>query len=139
MTTTTPYSWNFGNGDLLQQLPVQIVPSRSDFVALFGGSTFTFYTYAETSDGTLYSWGRNKGAVLGNGAVPCSATIAATYPNSWDVTTPTVVNPLALTQTTVVACPYCLLNPTGSPCNSCTYAVITRWPMQAPPLPLRCR
>jgi len=32
------YSWNFGNGDLLQQLPVQIVPSRSDFVALFGAA-----------------------------------------------------------------------------------------------------
>jgi alpha-tubulin suppressor-like RCC1 family protein len=125
MTTTAPYAWDFGNGELLVQLPVRLVPSRSDFISITGGTTFTFYTYAETADGTLYSWGRNKGCVLGNGAIACAPPISATYPNSWDVTTPTVVNPLALTQTTVVPCPYCLVNPTSTPCNSCTYAVIT--------------
>jgi len=124
-TTTAPYAWDFLVGDLLVQLPVRIVPSRSDFTAIFGSSVFTFYTYAETADGTLYSWGRNKGCVLGNGVISCSPDITATYPNSWDVTTPTIVAPMALTATTTVACPYCLLHPGSSPCNECTYAVVT--------------
>jgi alpha-tubulin suppressor-like RCC1 family protein len=123
-TTTAPYAWDFLVGDLLVQLPVRIMPSVSNFTAIFGSSVFTFYTYAETADGTLYSWGRNKGCVLGNGVISCSPDVTATYPDSWDVTTPTVVAPMALTATTTVACPYCLLHPTSSPCNECTYPVV---------------
>ncbi|HWK04077.1 MAG TPA: PKD domain-containing protein [Puia sp.] len=122
--TTNPYSWDFKNGDLLQVLPARIVSSRSDFVAIFGSSVFTFYTYAETADGTLYSWGRNKGAVLANGVVSCSSNVTATYPNSWDVPTPTVVKPFALTKTTVASCPYCILHPGGSPCSDCSTPAI---------------
>jgi alpha-tubulin suppressor-like RCC1 family protein len=123
-TTTAPYAWDFLVGDKLVQLPVRIVPSRSDFTAIFGSSVFTFYTYAETADGTLYSWGRNKGCVLGNGVISCSPNITATYPDSWDVTTPTIVAPMALTATTIVACPYCLLHPGSSPCSDCAYPVV---------------
>jgi alpha-tubulin suppressor-like RCC1 family protein len=123
-TTTAPYAWDFLVGDLLQQLPVRIVPTRSDFVAVFGSSVFTFYTYAETADGTLYSWGRNKGNILGNGVISCSPDVTASYPNSWDVTAPTVVNPLVLTRTTIVPCPYCILHPGGTPCNECSTPII---------------
>jgi hypothetical protein len=78
------------------------------------------YTYAETAGGQLYSWGRNKGAVLGNGIVGCTSDILATYPNSWDITTPALVHPLSITSTTVGPCPYCVTHPTTSPCNTCT-------------------
>jgi alpha-tubulin suppressor-like RCC1 family protein len=118
--TEHPYAWNFRPGQLLQQLPVRIVPDRGDFIAIYGSSVYTFYTYAQTADGTLYSWGRNKGSVLGNGVVSCTPEVTALYPNSWDVTTPTVVHPLSLTGTTVIASPYCLQHPETSPCNKCT-------------------
>ncbi|HTI09458.1 MAG TPA: T9SS type A sorting domain-containing protein [Puia sp.] len=115
--TTAPYAWDFYPAELLQFNPVQIT-NRTDFVAVFATQPFVFYTYAETADGTLYSWGRNKGGVVGNGIVGCS-DVAATYPNSWDVPTATIVTPLAITQTTMVPSPYCIAHPTTSPCNSC--------------------
>jgi len=120
--TTYPYSWDWNAGDLLQQAPVQVT-GRNDFVAIFATQPFVMFTYAETADGQLYSWGRNKSAVLGNGVVSCSPDVAASYPNSWDVTTATPVNPLAQTKTTVVPSPYCMANPTTSPCNQCSLGV----------------
>jgi alpha-tubulin suppressor-like RCC1 family protein len=122
--TTAPYAWDFYPAGLLQFTPVQIT-NRNDFVAVFATQPFVFYTYAETADGTLYSWGRNKGGVLGNGTVGCSDA-AATYPNSWDVPTATVVNPLAVTQTTMVPSPYCIAHPTISPCNQCALTNVVR-------------
>jgi alpha-tubulin suppressor-like RCC1 family protein len=120
--TAHPYAWDFRPGGLLQQLPVQIVPSRSDFVALFGSSVYTFYTYAETADGTLYSWGRNKGGVLGNGVVGCVANEYAKYPNSWDVPAPAIVDPLRLSKVNTVISPYCKANPDSPICNRCALA-----------------
>jgi alpha-tubulin suppressor-like RCC1 family protein len=115
--TTYPYAWDFYPAELLQQTPVQVT-TRTDFVAVFATQPFVFYAYAETADGTLYSWGRNKGGVLGNGKVGCSS-IASTYPNSWDVPLATVVTPLAISTVTMVPSPYCLANPTTAPCNTC--------------------
>ncbi|HWK04078.1 MAG TPA: hypothetical protein VNS58_10635 [Puia sp.] len=119
-STEHPYSWSFRPGELLQQLPVRVVADRSDFVAVYGSSVFTFYTYAQTADGMLYSWGRNKGSVLGNGVVGCTSEITARYPNSWDVTAPVVVFPLRLTRTTSDPGPYCRLHPDSSACNKCS-------------------
>ena len=123
MTTTAPYAWDFYPADLLQQAPVQIT-TRNDFVAIFATQPFVMYTYAETSDGQLYSWGRNKGGVLGNGVISCSSDVTATYPNSWDVPLATAVNPLAITKTTVVPSPWCLSHATTSPCNECSVGII---------------
>jgi alpha-tubulin suppressor-like RCC1 family protein len=124
MTTVTPEAWDFNAGDLLQQSPVQVT-TRTDFVGIFATQPFVMYAYAETSDGQLYSWGRNKGGVLGNGVVGCSSDVVATYPNSWDVTKATPVNPLTVTATTIVPSAYCVANPSGAPCNECTIAGIT--------------
>ena len=124
-TGAYPYSWSYAPAQLLQQSPVQVT-SRRDFVALFSNYNFVMYTYAETAGGQLYSWGRNKGAVLGNGIVGCTSDIVATYPNSWDVTTPTAVNPLSITSTTVGPCPYCVAHPSTSPCNTCTTGSATK-------------
>ncbi len=123
MTTTAPYAWDWNPGDLLQQSPVQIT-TRTDFTGIFANWSYVFYTYAETSDGQLYSWGRNKGAVLGNGVVGCSSDVVALYPNSWDVTKATPVNPLSITSTTSVPSPWCLSHATTTPCNECTAGLI---------------
>jgi alpha-tubulin suppressor-like RCC1 family protein len=115
----SPYDWDQGVGELMQVKPVQIAVGKNDFTAVFGASGgAVFYAYAEDSKGQLYSWGRNKNGVLGNGVVPSSPGIAASYPNSWDVPWITAVNPFgALPNSTVSTSPYCLLNPNGSPCN----------------------
>jgi alpha-tubulin suppressor-like RCC1 family protein len=120
--TVHPYAWDFRPGGLLQQLPVRIIPSRSDFIAIFGSSVYTFYTYAETKDGTLYSWGRNKGAVLGNGVVSCVPNEYAIYPNSWDVPEPAIVDPLRLSEVKTVISPYCRANPDSPVCTKCVLA-----------------
>lgn len=120
--TVHPYAWDFRPGGLLVQLPVRIIPSRNDFIAIFGSSVYTFYTYAETKDGTLYSWGRNKGAVLGNGVVSCVPNEYATYPNSWDVPEPAIVDPLRLSEVKTVISPYCRTNPDSPICSKCLLA-----------------
>jgi alpha-tubulin suppressor-like RCC1 family protein len=118
-TTAEPYAWDFNPYDLLQQTPVQIT-TRNDFVAVFGAQPFVLYTYAETSGGLFYSWGRNKTGVLGNGVVGCNPDVVAAYPNSWDVPTPTLVNPLTVTKLIITPSPYCKSNPSGVPCNECS-------------------
>jgi alpha-tubulin suppressor-like RCC1 family protein len=125
--TTVPYTWDFGPAELLQQAPVQIT-TRNDFVAVWGAGPFVLFDFAETSSGQLYSWGRNKGAVLGNGIIGCTPPIQASYPNSWDVTTATAVNPLAQTTVKYVASPYCTANPLVGQCPSCLLAVALQNP-----------
>lgn len=112
-----PYAWDWGPGELLVQKPVRLLKGVNNFVRIFGGSCAVFYTYAETATGQLYSWGRNKGSVIGNGVVGASPDIVAVYPNSWDVTEPTLVDPFALKENKVVTSPWCILHPDGSPCN----------------------
>jgi len=112
-----PYAWSFAPAQLFVQKPVRIVPSVHNFTHVFGGSAYVFYTYAETADGRLFSWGRNKGGVLGNGVIGASSQITAIYPNSWDIPLATEVDPFALKRHYISTSPYCLLNPEGSPCN----------------------
>jgi alpha-tubulin suppressor-like RCC1 family protein len=114
----SPYAWDFGPSKLLVQKPVHVAPMVHNFTKVFGGSAYVFYSYAETITGQLYSWGRNKGAVLGNGIVGASSEIMATYPSSWDIPTVTAVDPLALTASFLSTSPYCIVHPDGSPCNS---------------------
>jgi alpha-tubulin suppressor-like RCC1 family protein len=112
-----PYSWDWGPGQMLVEKPVRLAPGVHDFIRVFGGAAGIFYCYAITSTGQLYSWGRNKGAVLGNGVVGATPDIMAVYPNSWDVTEVTPVDPFALTKIKLVTSPWCILHPKGSPCN----------------------
>ncbi len=127
--TLTPYNWDWGPGELLVQKPVQIAKGLHSFTNLWTSGSDVFYCYAEDVNGKLYSWGRNKGAVVGNGEIGAgvSGYILATYPNSWDVPWVTAVNPFALTKSVQTTSPFCVLNPAGSPCNS--YAI----PVTAPP------
>lgn len=120
-TYSPPYSWNFGTGELLVQFPVQIT-GRSDFIGVYGSSVFDFYNYAVTSNTSIYSWGRNKAAVLGNGYDLCSSNQSAAYPNSIDVPYATRVNPFSVTGITKIICPLCVTTPGSQYCadGGCT-------------------
>jgi alpha-tubulin suppressor-like RCC1 family protein len=112
-----PYAWDWGQAELLVPKPVHIMAGLNNFTNIWTGLGDVFYTYAEDANGNLYSWGRNKGGVLGTGEVNATGDILSIYPNSWDVAWPTKVNPLALTKASITSSPYCVLNPSGSPCS----------------------
>jgi len=112
-----PYAWDWGPGQLLQQSPVRLAPGVHNFTHVFGATAAVFYCYAETATGQLYSWGRNKAGVLGNGIMGATPEIEAKYPNSWDVPTVTAVDPFALKRPKRVTSPYCLLHPDTHPCD----------------------
>lgn len=116
--TPTPFAWDFLPGDLLVMDPVQVT-NRTDFTNIWGATVFTYYIFAECSNGDLYAWGRNKGGVIGNGVIPCSSDIAAQYPNSWDVVTATLMTPLLVTSVVAQSCPYCGYYPNSIYCSEC--------------------
>jgi alpha-tubulin suppressor-like RCC1 family protein len=118
--TPNPYNWDWGPGELMVQKPVQIAKGLHSFTNLWTSGSDVFYCYAEDLNGNLYSWGRNKGGVVGNGEIGAgvSGYITAFYPNSWDVPWVTAVNPFAPAKSSQTTSPYCLLNPATSPCNS---------------------
>lgn len=125
-TTTQPYAWPFLPGLLLQQLPYQVTNLHS-FVGVWATTNFGFYAYAETLDGQLYSWGRNKALLLGNGFNQCSSNQAAIFANSLDVAWPTPVNPLGLSVVIKISCPICAVSPSTSGCSDvgCTIPTLT--------------
>ena len=118
-TSPGPYGWDWGVGELMVPSPVQIAKGLT-FTNVFAQPADAFYAYAEDANGQLYSWGRNKGGVLGNGVMG-TANVQANYPNSWDVPWITAINPFGLTKVSQTSSPYCVLNPSGSPCNE--YAI----------------
>jgi hypothetical protein len=61
---------------------------------LWSNNFYTYYTYAQDIDGNLYSWGRNKSLVLGNGFTNTRSD--AYHPDALDVLTPTMVHPLTV-------------------------------------------
>lgn len=113
--TTMPYAWDFSKDSMMVNQAVQLAPSVHDFVQIFAGSAYVFYAYAQTKDGRLYSWGRNKTCNLGNGVCPLNSHQAATYPNSWDVRVPTEVSPLTVPETRVSS-PWCEANQSAANC-----------------------
>ena len=118
-TYKDPYDWDWGPGELMQITAVQIAPGKSNFVSVFTSQQAAFYAFAEDANNQLYSWGRNKGRVLGNGIDAADSVIgqqSALLPNSWDVPTITAVNPLALTKTLKVTSPWCITHPTAQGC-----------------------
>ncbi|NVJ21717.1 hypothetical protein HUW62_10855 [Myxococcus sp. AM011] len=86
-TYHTPYSWDWSNYQMMVFRPVQIAPGVT-FKALHNTAQ-SFYGYATATDGTIYSWGRNKTGVLGNGVRPTGDV--AGRPDSWNVATATPV------------------------------------------------
>ncbi|HVU58059.1 MAG TPA: hypothetical protein VHD83_23520 [Puia sp.] len=60
---------------------------------LYSNNWFTFFKYAQDEHDSLYSWGRNKAAVLGNGM---NNLQDANSCNALDVLRPTMVHPLSV-------------------------------------------
>lgn len=114
--TPTPFAWDFLPGDLLVTSPVRI-GTASDWIDISGGGTFLYYWWGQHLSGEVDSWGRNKGAVCGNGVVPCSSNQAALYPNAWDVLVPTAIHPTTQSTTTVIPCIYCAYFPSAQYCG----------------------
>jgi alpha-tubulin suppressor-like RCC1 family protein len=125
-----PYAWDWGPGEMMQIQPVQIAKGISNFTNVWVNQGAVFYAYAEDANGQLYSWGRNKFAVLGNGVL-CgdvkTLNINGQFPNSWDVTWVTAVNPFGPTAPIPTTSPYCLSNPLVGACALYTL------PIQPPP------
>jgi alpha-tubulin suppressor-like RCC1 family protein len=116
----SPYAWDWGSNELIVSSPVQIGKGISNFTNIWTGMGDVFYCYAEDANGQLYSWGRNKYGVLGNGVGAATGTIGASYPNSWDVPWITAIDPFSIKAIAQTSSPYCVLNPGGSPCNGYT-------------------
>lgn len=109
---------NYETPQQVPHLPVQIATEVTEhFTQLFAGPIIGVYIYAQTESGKLYSWGRNKTGNLGNGVVPPNSVQAGDYPNSWDVTVPTLVSPMSLTRATPTQSPFCAPNPAASNCT----------------------
>ncbi len=85
------YSWDWGKFELMVFRPVRIAPQVRNFQAIYS-TPACFYTYALTRDGKVYSWGRNKTGILGDGIIPTGKV--AEHPDSWNVPTATQVFPL---------------------------------------------
>jgi len=61
---------------------------------LYSNNWFTFFKYAQDEKDSIYSWGRNKAAVLGNGVFNVQEQYSC---NALDVLKPTMVHPLEVT------------------------------------------
>jgi alpha-tubulin suppressor-like RCC1 family protein len=98
-----PYAWDWAWGRLIAG-PTQVATGIAN---VWGAPADVFYVYAQDSAGNLYSWGRNKAFVLGNGygLIQTSAVNDATYPNWGDVTKPTRVTPLDNTTPIYISSP----------------------------------
>jgi alpha-tubulin suppressor-like RCC1 family protein len=114
-TTDPPYTWNWSKDSYLQSTAVHIAPAITNFKTVYTGTAVVPYAYAQTTDGRLFSWGRNKTANLGNGVYPTNSHQAATYPNSWDVDTPTEVFPLTAPNLPTSS-PQCIAHPDAANC-----------------------
>jgi hypothetical protein len=102
---------------------VTIIPERNDVTKIYGSMPYCYNIYFECNDGQWYVNGRDKGGTIGNGVVSgdyITGGIASSYPNSWDIIYSTPVNCFIEGSASLTPSPYCVLNPSGSPCSDYT-------------------
>jgi len=87
------YGWTFTDYENPTGLPV-LISSKTDWKHLYSNNWFGFYKYASDNNDSIYSWGRNKAIVLGNGLQNYQD---GTSPDALDILTPTMVHPLQAT------------------------------------------
>jgi alpha-tubulin suppressor-like RCC1 family protein len=122
-TTPSPYDWNQDMSTAQYQVhkPVNIAPGLTNFVGLSEGVCAVWYKFAIDANNQLYSWGRNKSAILANGVEIGDyvvGTLTSNYPNSLDVSYVTAINPFQANPKTIISTsPLCITNPTASGCS----------------------
>lgn len=96
------YGWSFANFENPVAPPQPITSSGTVFTQMWTNPFFAFFKYAQDASGNIYSWGRNKSNVLGNGILlnPLDSTNQF-HPNSFDIQLPKIVTPLGQTVKTV--------------------------------------
>jgi hypothetical protein len=90
-STFPGFGWSFVDGQNPTGAPAIRIGKGVKWSKLFSNNWFSFYKYAMDVNGNLYSWGRNKALVLGNGLANLQET---DHPNALDVLAPTLVTPL---------------------------------------------
>jgi hypothetical protein len=85
------YVWPFNDFENPTGVPVQI-GTATNWVHLYSNNWYTFYWYAIDANDSIYSWGRNKTGVLGNGYT-LGFTTAPSNSNLLDILSPTMVHP----------------------------------------------
>lgn len=93
-STYNGIGWTFDNTEHPVSGPMVLVGGSTVFTDIYDNKFFTFYKFAKDASGNLYSWGRGKTNVLGNGMLlnPFDSSNQF-HPNAVDVTAPTLVNP----------------------------------------------
>jgi len=98
------YGWSFTNGEHPTGIPVQI-GSKTNWKHVYKTSWFGLYTYATDQLDSVFSWGRNKANVMGNGFAaniwtPDGSNMDQFHYDALDILSPTQVTVLtARTQT----------------------------------------
>ncbi|HXB94136.1 MAG TPA: hypothetical protein VNU70_03220 [Puia sp.] len=86
------YAWTYVDYENPSGAPPARVGAGIRWRHLWSNNFYTLYTYAQDDDDQLYSWGRNKTGVLGNG-LNCMED--RFHPDGLDVLIPTKVRPLS--------------------------------------------
>jgi len=86
------YAWTYIDYENPTGAPPIQIGTGITWRHLWSNNWFTLYTYAMDVNGNLYSWGRNKSMVLGNGFNNMQDRYS---PDALDVLTPTIVHPLS--------------------------------------------
>ncbi len=90
------YGWDFGSNEDPTGAPVQLGAGIT-WKHLYSNNWFGFYKYAQDVNDSVYSWGRNKGLVLGNGMENLQEQFSY---DAMDVLKPTMVHPTMATYQT---------------------------------------
>lgn len=114
--------YNFIDGisrDTIINQPVRIVPSRKDFVNIYGAMPYTFFSYFEAENGQLYFCGRNKAGIAGNGEVePPGNNMAANYAQTWSKEYAVPIDIFSLRSSILVPAQQCVDNGNATGCNN---------------------
>lgn len=108
-----PDGWSNTSGiDLWITSPVQLVPTRHDFINIYTANGYTYWFFDEAANGQLYFCGRNKGAIANNGIINAdtsSGQMAGQFDQSWNEATSIPVNLFTLRDQVLIPAAPCLV------------------------------
>lgn len=130
-TYSTPYAWDQGlvggsaQDSIYQDTAYNVAPGITDWDTVYTGFSNSWCVCAQRINGAIYMWGRNKGAQVWNGLIDCdyaAGVVRGVYPDFLNSVWPDSISwPGTSVTIQQTFCPYCIANPSGSPCNACTY------------------